>query len=254
MLPSAALAEEFAMIRIILGALVLAMTGDLTPEDTVARAREQMVNEVRNLAATAGMKGSRRLDPAVLDALGTVPRHMFVPPALQSRSYENRPLLIGHEQTISQPYIVALMTDLLDVGKGDVVLEVGTGSGYQAAVLAKLVRHVYSVEIVAPLAEQASERLRGLGYGNITVRRGDGYAGWREHAPFDAIIVTAGAPRIPAPLIQQLKAGGRMVIPVGPASAEQQLMLVEKRPDGRIRMRSLGSVLFVPLTGAGGAR
>ncbi|CAA9525336.1 MAG: Protein-L-isoaspartate O-methyltransferase [uncultured Sphingomonadaceae bacterium] len=242
------------MVRIILGALVLAITGDIVPEDTFARAREQMVAEVRNLAATAGMTRERRLDPAVLDALRTVPRHMFVPRALQSRSYENRPLLIGHEQTISQPYIVALMTDLLDVGKDDVVLEVGTGSGYQAAVLATLVRQVYSVEIVAPLAEQASERLRGLGYGNVTVRQGEGYAGWPEHAPFDAIIVTAGAPRIPGPLIEQLKPGGRMVIPVGPALAEQQLMLVEKRLDGRIRKRSLGPVAFVPLTGAGGAR
>lgn len=242
------------MVRIILGVLILAMTGDLVPEDTFAQAREQMVAEVRNLAATAGMTRERRLDPAVLDALRTVPRHLFVPLALQTRSYKNRPLLIGHEQTISQPYIVALMTDLLDVGRDDVVLEVGTGSGYQAAVLATFMRQVYSVEIVAPLAEQASERLRGLGYGNVTVRQGDGYAGWPEHAPFDAIIVTAGAPHIPTPLIEQLKPGGRMVIPVGPASAEQQLMLVEKRLDGRIRKRSLGPVAFVPLTGAGGAR
>lgn len=241
------------MVPIILGALVLAVTGDRS-EDGFARAREQMVAEVRNLAATAGMRSSRRLDPRVLDALRAVPRHLFVPPALQPQAYANLPLPIGREQTISQPYIVALMTDLLDVGKDDVVLEVGTGSGYQAAILAMLVRHVYSVEIVDALAEEASERLRSLGYGNVTVRGGDGYAGWPDHAPFDAIIVTAGAPGIPPPLIEQLKPGGRMVIPVGPASSTQQLMLVEKRPDGRIRKRSLGPVAFVPLTGAGGAR
>lgn len=187
------------MVRIILGALVLAMTGDLVPEDIFARAREQMVAEVRNLAATAGMTRERRLDPAILDALRTVPRHLFVPLALRLRSYENRPLRIGHEQTISQPYIVALMTDLLDLKKNDVVLEVGTGSGYQAAVLATLVRQVYSIEIVPPLAEEASERLRRLGYGNVTVRQGDGYAGWPDRAPFDAIMVTAGAPTFRLP-------------------------------------------------------
>lgn len=241
------------MVRIMLGALVLAIAGAPLKPD-FARVRDQMVAEVRNLAATAGLGNVRRLDPEVLDALRAVPRHLFVPVSLQAQAYANRPLGIGHEQTISQPYIVALMTDLLDVGKDDVVLEVGTGSGYQAAVLATLVRHVYSIEIVDALARQASETLREGGYANVTVRAGDGYAGWPQHAPFDAIIVTAGAPRVPPRLIEQLKPGGRMVVPVGPPSSTQQLMLVEKRTDGRIRKRSLGPVAFVPLTGAGGVR
>jgi protein-L-isoaspartate(D-aspartate) O-methyltransferase len=236
-----------------LGALALAIAGDPS-EQGFARARDQMVLEARNLAATAGLGNVRRLDPKVLEALRAVPRHLFVPASLQSQAYANRPLGIGHEQTISQPYIVALMTDLLDLGKDDVVLEVGTGSGYQAAVLATLVRHVYSIEIVDALARQASETLREGGYANVTVRAGDGYAGWPQHAPFDAIIVTAGAPRIPPRLIEQLKPGGRMVVPVGPPSSTQQLMLVEKRTDGRIRKRSLGPVAFVPLTGVGGVR
>jgi protein-L-isoaspartate(D-aspartate) O-methyltransferase len=211
-----------------------------------------MVAEVKNLAATAAMGADRQLNETVLDALRTVPRHLFVPPSLRKWAYDNRPLEIGHDQTISQPFIVALMTNMLRPAKDHVVLEVGTGSGYQAAILATLVRHVYSIEIVAPLAREASERLRDLGYGNITVRQGDGYAGWPEHAPFDAIIVTAGAPRIPPALVDQMKPGGRMAIPIGPVWADQKLILVEKRPDGKIETRSLGSVRFVPLTGAGG--
>lgn len=242
------------MGRIILGTLALLTLGGFVVTDRTSyeRAREQMVADVRNLAARARISEGRQLDETVLEALRKVPRHLFVPAALLSRAYENRPLEIGHAQTISQPFVVALMTDLLEPRKGDVVLEVGTGSGYQAAILATLVRHVYSIEIVPPLARQASARLRELGYGNVTVRHGDGYAGWPERAPFDAIIVTAGAPHVPAPLVDQLKPGGRMVIPVGPAWEDQQLLVVEKRPDGRIRTHSMGSVIFVPLTRAGG--
>ena len=244
------------MFRIVLGMIVLlSVSGSGTSDPaSYARAREQMVAEVKDLAAITGLGGDRQLDEAVLDALRTVPRHLFVPPSLRGRAYDNRPLQIGHDQTISQPFIVALMTHVLEPKKDDVVLEVGTGSGYQAALLATLVRHVYSIEIVAPLARQASERLKNLGYGNVTVQHGDGYAGWPKHAPFDAIIVTAGAPRIPPPLVDQLKVGGRMVIPIGSVSASQELLLVEKRPGGKIRTRSLGPVLFVPLTGAGGER
>jgi protein-L-isoaspartate(D-aspartate) O-methyltransferase len=244
------------MLRIILGTIaLLSVSGSSAPvADPAAsvRARDRMVAEVKNLAATAAMGADRQLNETVLDALRTVPRHLFVPPSLRKWAYDNRPLEIGHDQTISQPFIVALMTNMLRPAKDHVVLEVGTGSGYQAAILATLVRHVYSIEIVAPLAREASERLRDLGYGNITVRQGDGYAGWPEHAPFDAIIVTAGAPRIPPALVDQLKPGGRMAIPIGPVWADQKLMLVEKRPDGKIETRSLGSVRFVPLTGAGG--
>jgi len=211
-----------------------------------ADARRRMVAEIRSLAATAGLLGDRRLSSKVLDALGRVPRHEFVPADLRPRAYENRPLPIGLDQTISQPFIVALMTDLLEPEPDDVVLEVGTGSGYQAAVLAELVRHVYSIEIVEPLARQAAGRLAALGYRNVTVRHGDGYAGWPAHGPFDAVIVTAGADHVPGPLVAQLKPGGRMVIPVG--SGDQELLLIEKRSDGSVRRRSILPVTFVPFT------
>ena len=215
--------------------------------------RELMVLTVENLAATAGPAGM--LDRDVLRAISKVPRHLFVPEEVRSQAYQNIPLSIGHGQTISQPYIVALMTDLLDAEPEHVVLEVGTGSGYQAALLSGLVRRVYTVEIVEPLAALASERLEALGYANVTVRHGDGYAGWPEHAPFDRIIVTAGANHIPRPLIDQLKTGGRMVIPVGKSPNRLNLTLVEKLKSGRLRTRKILPVAFVPLTrsAAGGS-
>ena len=167
----------------------------------------------------------------------------------RASAYDNRPLSIGHGQTISQPYIVAVMTDLLKVGAGDTVLEIGTGSGYQAAVLGELGASVASIEIVEPLAKEAGERLRRLGYAKVATRVGDGYHGWPERGPFDAIIVTAAASHVPPPLVQQLKRGGRMVIPIGAAFQTQQLMLVEKRADGALTTRQLMAVRFVPLTG-----
>lgn len=185
-------------------------------------------------------------DPAVLAAMRRVPRHLFVPPEIMDEAYEDRPLPIGYDQTISQPYIVALMTELLNVKRGGKVLEVGTGSGYQAAVLAEIVDSVWTIEILEPLARSAGDRLKKLGYGNVTVRCGDGYAGWKEHAPFDAIIVTAAAERIPPPLIAQLKEGGRMVIPVGPAFSIQSLFLVEKQ-GGKITTHNVAAVRFVPM-------
>ena len=169
-------------------------------------------------------------------------------PAYRHLAYDNTPLPIEAGQTISQPLIVALMTDLLDPQPSDVVLEVGTGSGYQAAVLAGLVRHVYSVEIVAQLAASAADVLDRLGYDNVTVRAGDGYAGWPEHAPFDAIIVTAAAPEIPAPLLEQLKPGGKLVIPVGGEYDAQDLLLIEMGETGEVTRRSVLPVRFVPLT------
>jgi protein-L-isoaspartate(D-aspartate) O-methyltransferase len=172
-----------------------------------------------------------------------------VPPAQVPYAYENRPLPIGHGQTISQPYIVALMTDLLEPGPDDVALEVGTGSGYQAAVLSPLVGHVYTVEIIEPLANQAAARLDRLGYDNVTTTLGDGYYGWEEHAPFDKIIVTAAASHVPPPLIEQLKPGGKMVIPVGGRFMTQLLLLLEKTSDGEVIARQIGAVRFVPLTG-----
>ncbi len=205
--------------------------------------RRAMVEEIT--VEHSGLPGP--FDPRMKDAMARVPRHLYVPPA-QQPSYENRPLPIGHGQTISQPYIVALMTDLLKLGKQDRVLEIGTGSGYQAAVLAELVRSVYTIEIVAPLATEARERLARLGYRNVEVRTGDGYKGWEERAPFDAIMVTACADEVPPPLINQLKPGGRMVIPVGPAGSIQSLTLIEKQADGTIRTNQIIPVRFVPLT------
>jgi protein-L-isoaspartate(D-aspartate) O-methyltransferase len=223
-------------------------------QDSVVQQRARMIATIRNIAATSSLKDHRRLDPAVLEAMSKVQRHLFVPEEQQSSAYENRPLPIGHGQTISQPYVVALMTHLLRPAQDDVVLEVGTGSGYQAAVLSNLVRRVYTIEIVAPLAREAEERLRALGYRNVEVRQGDGYAGWPQHAPFDGIIVTAGAKQVPGPLLHQLKSPGRMVIPVGSSWTGQKLLLVEKGADGRIHTRNMGGVLFVPLTGAGRER
>ncbi len=189
-------------------------------------------------------------DPAVLAALRSVPRHLFVPPEWRAYAHEDGPLPIGHEQTISQPYIVAAMTELLDVRPGDVVLEVGTGSGYQAAVLAGIVRDVYTIEIVEPLARSAEQRLRELGYTNVQVRAGDGYLGWPEAAPFDGIIVTAGADHVPQPLLDQLKPGKRMVIPVGESLHNQSLKVITKLQDGRVDEQDVMAVRFVPLTGA----
>ncbi|MCB1984020.1 MAG: protein-L-isoaspartate(D-aspartate) O-methyltransferase [Burkholderiales bacterium] len=189
------------------------------------------------------------LDENIINALGKVPRHEFVPKGLQSSAYENRPLPIGHGQTISQPYIVAIMTNLLKVGKNDRVLEIGTGSGYQIAVLSELVKKAYSIEIIAPLGKQAKARLEQLGYENIELKIGDGYYGWEEHAPFDAIMVTAAASHIPPPLIKQLKPGGRMLIPVGSRFAIQELLLIEKSEHGEVSTRQLLPVAFVPLTG-----
>ena len=204
----------------------------------------------RDAAATADATGRPRFSARVMDAIDAVPRHRFVPEPEIGNAYENRPLPIGHGQTISQPYIVALMTELLEPKSGHVVLEVGTGSGYQAAVLAKLVARVYTIEIVPPLAKAAAQRLRQLGYGNVEVRLGDGYHGWREHGPYDGIIVTAAASAIPPPLIQQLKPGGRMLIPVGAPFSAQELIVLSKDANGKVSTRSVLPVAFVPLTGS----
>lgn len=211
--------------------------------------RAELVREIREDARYAGEVAERGFLPRVLRAIATVPRHQFVPPDERAYAYENRPLPIGHGQTISQPYIVALMTHLLQPEEGDVVLEVGTGSGYQAAILSTLVDDVYTIEIIEPLLVDATSRLERLGYDNATTRLGDGYYGWEEHAPFDGIVVTAAASHVPPPLIRQLKPGGRMVIPVGGRFLTQQLLLIEKGEDGEIVTRQIAAVRFVPLTG-----
>lgn len=217
------------------------------PVDPHAAARRALVDELRQQSGAAG--SAVHLDAGVLAIIGRVPRHRYVPASQQRDAYENRPLGIGYGQTISQPYIVALMTTLARPGAGQKVLEIGTGSGYQAAVLAETGAVVHSIEIVEPLARQAAQRLRI--YRNVATRMGDGYYGWREQAPFDAIVVTAAAASIPPPLVAQLRAGGRMVIPVGAGFHTQTLMLVEKDAQGRVRTRQVLPVRFVPLTGAG---
>jgi len=218
--------------------------------DAYAPARQRMVQDIEDTqSAAAAETGRARIARRTLDAMAQTPRHLFVREQDLGEAYENRPLPIGHGQTISQPYVVALMTDLLDVKPGDRVFELGTGSGYQAAVLAWLGAQVYSVEIVQPLGEQAAEKLARLGHGKVQVKVADGYYGWAEHAPYDAIIVTAAASHVPPPLVRQLKPGGRMVIPVGPPFLAQHLLLVEKGADGTIRTRQVLPVSFVPLTG-----
>jgi protein-L-isoaspartate(D-aspartate) O-methyltransferase len=212
-----------------------------TREARFAAARAQMVAE-QLMAPTRGITNRR-----VLHAMGSVPRHEFVPESQHQWAYDDGPLQIGYSQTISQPYIVAFMTEQLDPKPADRVLEIGTGSGYQAAVLSRLVKDVYSVEILEPLATRAAADLRRLGYTNVWVRHGDGYLGWPEMAPFDSVIVTCAPERVPQPLVDQLKEGGRLIIPVGPA-LDQQLYVLEKH-GGQIAQRAVLPVRFVPMTG-----
>jgi protein-L-isoaspartate(D-aspartate) O-methyltransferase len=209
--------------------------------------RRMLEDIARELHYTRDYVGQDAFSERVMAAIAAVPRHYFVPEYLQEAAYDNGPLPVGHGQTISQPYIVALMTDLLRSTPDAVLLEVGTGTGYQTAVLARLARRVYSIEIVAALASEAAERLQRLGYANVETRQGDGYAGWPEHAPYDGIIVTAAAPYIPAALIAQLKPNGRLVIPVGEHGGPQQLLVVEKNAAGEVSERSVLPVAFVPL-------
>ncbi len=219
-------------------------------EDAYGKERQALLEEIaQDVRDTAEFLNRRTLDERVMRALASVPRHEFVPPTERAAAYENRPLPIGHGQTISQPYIVAIMTDLVEPRPGCRAFELGTGSGYQAAILSELCDHVHTVEIVEPLGLEAQARLKRLGRSNIEVRVGDGYHGWPERAPFDVIVVTAVASHIPPPLIKQLKPGGRMILPVGTRFTTQQLVLVLKAPDGHITTRQVLPVAFVPLTG-----
>ncbi len=212
-------------------------------------AHKALIAEIeREMRATAGYTGRPHLSPSVRRTLLAVRREVFVPAALRGKAYANHPLRIAHGQTISQPYIVALMTELLDPAPDHVLLEVGTGSGYQAAVLAALVHHVYSIEVIPALSAQAQTALAQQGVGNVTLRVGDGAAGWPEHAPYDGIIVTAAGPTVPPALVEQLRGGGRMVIPLGEPSDEQMLTLIVKDTDGDVVRRDILPVAFVPLT------
>jgi protein-L-isoaspartate(D-aspartate) O-methyltransferase len=234
----------FSITLLLLASLAAAADTERTPQaDMLDAIKESVIR-------TAGYTGRSELSPRVLTQMAAVPRHEFVMAELQGKAYLNTALPIEHGQTISQPLIVALMTDFLDPQPGDVVLEVGTGSGYQAAVLAGLVEKIYSIEIITELADSASAVLKRLHYDNVQVKAGDGYLGWPEHAPFDGIIVTAAAAHIPPPLIQQLKPGARLVIPLAAAGGFQELMVIEKLPDGETTSRSVLPVRFVPLTRA----
>ena len=217
---------------------------------TKDRGIKRMISDIEaEVRYTRQMIGKNALDPRVMAAMANTPREEFVPRSYGDAAFDNGPLPIGHGQTISQPYIVALMTDLLELEDDDVVLEVGTGSGYQTAILAQLCSKVYSIEYVQALAAAAGARLKRLGYDNIESRCGNGYDGWPEHAPFDAIIVTAAASHIPEPLVEQLKPGGRLVIPVGYPYSYQELRVVEKNEAGEIHVRDVLGVAFVPLQG-----
>jgi protein-L-isoaspartate(D-aspartate) O-methyltransferase len=233
--------------------MILMMATDILAKefsaDEYAAARAALVREIEaDVRATKSYLGSDTLDPRVIAALAKVPRHEFVPADLRRLAYNDHPLPIGYDQTISQPYIVAVMTDLLQVFEGGQVLEVGTGSGYQAAVLGEVCAAVYSIEIVAPLGERSGALLKKLGYDNVHTKIGDGYAGWPEHAPYDGIIVTAAASHVPKPLLEQLRPGGRMVIPVKQGFGSQQLLLIEKADDGTVNETKVLPVRFVPLT------
>ena len=222
-------------------------------QDPYARERQRMVDEIALLTRETRLEtGRAALAERVRQAIVKVPRHEFVPPDQKGNAYQNRPLPIGHGQTISQPFIVALMTDIMEVKATDKVLEVGTGSGYQAAVLAQLAAAVHTIEIVEPLGRQAAETLTRLGYRNVHTRIGDGYRGWAEHAPYDSIMVTAAPRDVPRPLIEQLKPGGRLVVPVGGQATGQSLLILEKQPDGTTTRRTVMAVRFVPLVDQAG--
>jgi protein-L-isoaspartate(D-aspartate) O-methyltransferase len=235
------------VLRLSLLVLLMGSAAMAFAQDDRAAERRQMVDEVAALAgAVARETGRQGLDARVLAAMAKVPRHEFVPLAQRRSAYRNRPLSIGAGQTISQPFIVALMTDLLGLKPEDRVLEIGTGCGYQAAVLAQIAREVYTIEIIESLGQTAAKTLQRLGYANVHTKIGDGYKGWAEHAPYDAIIVTAAPDHVPPALIEQLKPGGRLVIPVG--KQFQALMVITKNPDGTTTKKQIVPVQFVPLT------
>lgn len=235
---------------IVVGLILLLFSSHVIAEDVYQQKRSDLINIIKSdVVRTSDFLEQGALDERVLDAIGKVSRHEFVSDDQRPHAYENRPLPIGYGQTISQPYIVAIMTDLLKPEKTDQVLEVGTGSGYQAAILAELVDTVYTIEIIEELGINAAGNLKRTGYDTVHTQIGDGYYGWETMAPFDGIIVTAVASHIPPPLIKQLKPGGRMIIPVGGQFMMQYLVLVTKDVDGKVTTRQILPVSFVPLTG-----
>lgn len=235
---------------VVIGLILLLFSSHVIAEDVFQKQRQELVSKIKDeVAMTSDFLGQGSVDERVLDSIRKVPRHEFVSEDQRPYAYENRPLPIGYGQTISQPYIVAVMTELLKPKKTDRVLEIGTGSGYQAAILAELVDSVYTIEIVEELGATAAQNLKRTGHNTVNTRIGDGYYGWETAAPFDSIIVTAVASHIPPPLIKQLKPGGRMIIPVGGQFMMQYLTLVLKDSDNKVTTRQILPVRFVPLTG-----
>ena len=228
----------------------MAFACEATAKDTqYLREGAAMVETIRkHVRSDTSLVGTEGISENILTIMAQTKRHLFIPAPFRSIAYADRPVPIGHGQTISQPYIVALMTHLAEIQPDHIALEIGTGSGYQAAILSRLVRKVCTIEIIRPLGETAAKLLRDLGYDNVTVRVGDGFEGWPECGPFDAIIVTAALGHVPPPLIEQLKVGGQLVMPVGSADATQQLTVVEKLAPGKTKMRLVGLVRFVPFT------
>jgi protein-L-isoaspartate(D-aspartate) O-methyltransferase len=243
--------QVLALLVVLSLAVLIALSTVGKEGSNVDREDTQRFQELRHAMVETQIKARGVKNSRVLEAMEKVPRHQFVRPEDRHEAYRDSPLPIGHNQTISQPYIVALMTELLDPKKDHVVLEIGTGSGYQAAVLSELVKQVYTIEIVEPLGEKARERLKELGYDNIQVMIGDGYQGWPDHAPFDGVIVTAAPNHIPQPLVDQLKDGAKMVIPVG--DYHQELQVVTKKGE-KIEIKSVTPVRFVPMTGEAQSR
>ncbi|MFI3156617.1 MAG: protein-L-isoaspartate(D-aspartate) O-methyltransferase [Methylococcaceae bacterium] len=242
--------KHFIFWLVVIGLVLLLFSSHVIAENDFYRQRYALVEIIKaEVMDTREFLNQKSLDQRVIDALLKVPRHEFVPDSERPYAYKNRPLSIGFGQTISQPYIVAIMTDLLKLKKTDRVLEIGTGSGYQAAILAELVDGVYTMEIIEPLAVCAAENLKRAGYDAVHSRIGDGYYGWQEAAPFDAIVVTAVAGHVPPPLIKQLKPGGRMIIPVGAQFMTQYLVLLTKDANGKVTTRQILPVSFVPFTG-----
>ena len=237
------------LISVVVWPFIPALLHASAMEDYYMQQRQKMVQLIeQDVRRTSQYLDTEALDSRVLDAVRNVPRHKFVSPDTLDQAYWNTPLPIGYGQTISQPYIVAVMTDLLKLSENDKVLEIGTGSGYQAAVLSELVKQVYSIEIIEPLGELAGQRFEQMGYKNITTKIADGYYGWEKYAPFDAIIVTAAGTHIPHALIEQLKPGGKMMIPVGSNFMTQQLLLISKNKTGKLQTQQILPVRFVPLT------
>jgi protein-L-isoaspartate(D-aspartate) O-methyltransferase len=233
---------------LLLAFAIFAVDDATADEAQCARERAAMIDTIRAYARAESLAGPQSISDGVLEAVGQTQRHRFMPARSCANAYADGPASIGHGQTISQPFIVALMTELAQVEADHTVLEIGTGSGYQAAILARLAEKVCTIEIVRPLGEAAAKVLSELGHGNVQAKIGDGYRGWADCGPFDAIIVTAALGHVPPPLIEQLKVGGRLVMPVGPARATQQLSVIEKTAPGETRTRSVALVRFVPFT------